>query len=1080
MNAALESIPHDLYELWENCFTSIHQEDLADTVRLLTWLCFSQRPVRVDEAIDALAISKDWRQGFDLADYRLKDPQALLDMGSGLIEIDQNLTADSRMTKEATLHLAHASVKDFLQSGNASRKFSKRSPFTDSEGHGILAQLCLQYLLQFDKECEWTKRDLLEHPLAEYSAFYWRYHLSKSSFEKTSIDLACDLLLNVTTRTNWRRIMYRTETISEPKWRQIFVAGWPPVRHRGAPLTYAAEASLDVLVENLLRRDGVRVNDSGSWMSALEVAVEQDRLSTVDILVANGADVNIAPRYSSSMLSLACEYSSLNVIAYLLDHGATDSARNKIENPLTSALVTAASREDDAVIRLLLDRGHIADCSSSYRNRTALHEAATSLRLSNIQVLLNHGAKKGLKDRDGNSPLHLAVKQEACTLEIAKLLSFKGAEFVANRDGDTPFIASVSGNRSVCEMILRATPDLQISKPKIALALIKAATKGFLSIVQTLHQRHAGFSEGGKFAVIEAARNGHVDVVRYLLVHGQEIDVVDSNDMTPFLHAVENGQQEVWKLLVDHGAQVNTLDHFDRNACHLMVKRNHAEGLQWLLSRGVESDKRDKNGLTALHEAARLGRLEHLKILVEHGANMHATDNDDASVNHYAAANGHLVILQWLSEQGLPMNVVDKYGSTPFLDAGENGKLECVKFLSKFTRDHSSHRLANGATALAVAAGGGHLDVVKWMCENGSDVNEQFDLGGSVYEKGLCALLLAMGASKFNVTKYLLENGANPNHRTHHGTTPLLDAAEHRPMAYLNLLIEHGAQIKNVRDGDGDDALNLAIEDPDSEVLRWFVGHEVAHSAGNKYGFYPMLKAAMFNRVEGVKLLHHAKYTYSVPSQSDEKGNHENDIRKTSVWYAFRCLKSVYERLEVHDRFTPLMVSAFKGHSDVATYFLTEFPDMRMSVDQDGNDALTYACCAGKLELVDLLIEYEFDITRVNVAGRNVREETEHYLQCLNTDHLTEEDVTEKKLVKDMMSNIEDVLDHLRDLENKSGDKHRDDQSTTGHTALAYPKEEEENVVGNADHSDSVRQGNEINSLQRDGIVKKKGKSRTL
>ncbi|KAL9624913.1 MAG: hypothetical protein Q9160_000960 [Pyrenula sp. 1 TL-2023] len=951
----------------------IDSEDLDDSIRILTWLCFSQRPLRVDELVDALAVPDDWISGFDLANTRLKDAHALLDLGSGLVESDQSLAPGNEMFKETTVRLAHASVKEWLQSEKASSIPSDRLPFVESEGH------------------------------------------------------------------------------------------WLPSDHRGVPLAYAAEYPLDPLVKHMLCEHGVDANSSEPWKAPLEVAVTQGQTSIVKTLIEHGANVStpLLDSVHNSVLSLACNGGSLDLVKLLCDNRALDAVSGC--SYLPSALAKSASLESDAITRLLLDRGVPIDCRYGNRNRTALHRAADLLRLSNIKVLLQHAAKSDLTDSEGNTALHLAVQQVACTSEIATLLGFSDAQSIVNSNGETPFTASIFGNESVCKMIVRTTPDLHMAKPEMSRALIKAAAKGFLVVVDILHQRGAEFAEGEDFALIGAASNEHEAVVKYLLDQGQTANIADLEGLTPFLYAVKNGHRKVWELLADAGCELNALDLYGRNACYLMVARSDDEGLEWLLERGVDFKMADANGVTALHLATAQGQFRILKILLERDTNIPASNNEGAPDCHEPAANDHLETSERFSEQDLITNAVDKDGSTPFLKAVQHGHLDCVEFLSMRTQDFGTRRLADGCTALGLAVEDGHIDVVRWILEKNININEQFQIGDSPNEIGMCALRSALDGSNFTMTEFLLENGADPNLSTRHGTTPVLLAAEHLSLAFLTLLVDHGARIQNVQDNDGDDIFLLAVSNPDEEVLRWVIDQNLGHTAMNNNGLSPVLTAAMFDRVGHMQLLRDAGLTKYIMEPSVDNAIGENDIRNTSIWYAFRSLKTRYQRLDMHGRYTPLMVSAFKGHLEVVKYLLTQYPDMQKGVDKDGNDALTYACCAGYLDVVEHLIENDFDAGRVNMAGRSAQEETEQCLQKLEEDHSTGEYVADAADFVAFISSVDGVLYYLRDLDGQSSDGRQEQKTAVERHESAFKDAGKEVDVDNKAYPDDAhREGTKI------------------
>ena len=107
-----------------------------------------------------------------------------------------------------------------------------------------------------------------------------------------------------------------------------------------------------------------------------------------------------------------------------------------------------------------------------------------------------------------------------------------------------------------------------------------------------------------------AARNGHRELVKYLLEQGADLHA--ENDEALQLAAV-NGHLEVVKYLLEQGADLHT-----------------------------ENDR-------VLRWAAEYGHLQVVKHLVEQGADLHAYDN---LVLRLAAEKGHLEVVKYLLEQG--------------------------------------------------------------------------------------------------------------------------------------------------------------------------------------------------------------------------------------------------------------------------------------------------------------------------------------------------------------------------------------------------------------------------------------------
>lgn len=75
----------------------------------------------------------------------------------------------------------------------------------------------------------------------------------------------------------------------------------------------------------------------------------------------------------------------------------------------------------------------------------------------------------------------------------------------------------------------------------------------------------------------------------------------------------------------------------------------------------------------------------------------------------------------------------------------------------------------DGRTALINAVIERNLDFIKWLIENGSNINHQD-------RDGYSALHFASSALLVDIAKYLLENGANPNLQDKYGNSPLWTA----------------------------------------------------------------------------------------------------------------------------------------------------------------------------------------------------------------------------------------------------------------------------------------------------------------
>lgn len=100
-----------------------------------------------------------------------------------------------------------------------------------------------------------------------------------------------------------------------------------------------------------------------------------------------------------------------------------------------------------------------------------------------------------------------------------------------------------------------------VAKPSLIDELIEAALIGNATRVSQLLEKkelHVNMRDKyGCTALIAAASNGHVKVVKMLLSYGAYIDQQKSDGMTALMIAAQKGHIKVVKKLLQAGAQVN-------------------------------------------------------------------------------------------------------------------------------------------------------------------------------------------------------------------------------------------------------------------------------------------------------------------------------------------------------------------------------------------------------------------------------------------------------------------------------------------------------------------------------------------
>jgi ankyrin repeat protein len=91
----------------------------------------------------------------------------------------------------------------------------------------------------------------------------------------------------------------------------------------------------------------------------------------------------------------------------------------------------------------------------------------------------------------------------------------------------------------------------------------------------------------------------HVNVGRYLLGLGADMDYRDIDGDTPLFEAVVNSSHEFLEMLLQQGDDYNNVNRFNQNLLHIVAKRGDVKSAQILTSHellGTDSEARDHQG----------------------------------------------------------------------------------------------------------------------------------------------------------------------------------------------------------------------------------------------------------------------------------------------------------------------------------------------------------------------------------------------------------------------------------------------------------------------------------------------------
>ncbi|GFS56364.1 hypothetical protein NPIL_568051 [Nephila pilipes] len=506
-------------------------------------------------------------------------------------------------------------------------------------------------------------------------------------------------------------------------------------------------------------------------------------------------------------------------------------------------------------------------------------------------------------------------------------------------------------------------------------------------------------------ALHDAARNGELEKVRYLIRKGANVNSADKNGWTSLHYAAYVGNLEVVKYLMDSWANLHVKDTVcGRKPVHIAAREGHIDVIELFLNRGVKVSDADENSWAPLHYAAWNGHQRVIEFLLSNGVDVDDTNKNGWTPLHCAAGSGNLEIVKFLIERGANINARNNDGKIPLDIARANGQIEIIDILD----GRNTERKSPTYTSLHDAAKDGDLEAVKYLIRRSAGVNDP-------NEDGWTPLHCAASAGELEVAEFLISKGANTHaeDNTTAGKKPIHVAA------IEEFLLDRGA---NVNDSDKDNwtPLHYAAQEGQLGVVRFLISKRANVHAKNTYGAKPIHIAAMGGSQEIIEFL-----LSNGASVDDTNKNGETPLHYAASEGRLEIVKFLIDKganINAKDIVTgkkPIHSAAKSGHKNVIEFFLISRKINVDDTDDCSATPLQYAIVGNQLEIVKFLVNRGANIHNIIKDGTDEKPIHVAAMKC------------SQEIIEFLLSNGASV----------------DDTNKNGETPLHYAASEAEEIV---------------------------------